>query len=123
MTWCFEDEACAYGDKALDQLAVGATAVVPQLWLSEVANVLLVAERRHRLTKRKADAFVARLGDLPIVVWDGQAVFGDVLEIGRRHSLTAYDATYVAMANQLALPVATLDRGLIKALGARVAAF
>src|SRR5690606_33001269 len=80
MTWCFEDEACAYGDKALDQLAAGATAVVPQLWLSEVANVLLVAERRHRLTKRKADAFVARLGDLPIVVWDGQAVFGDVLE-------------------------------------------
>ena len=50
MAWCFEDEKTPYSEGVLDTL--GKTqAVVPTLWQLEVANVLLVGERRQRLTQ------------------------------------------------------------------------
>ena len=50
MAWCFGDEATPYTNGVRDAL-VDARAVVPSLWPLEVANVLLVAERRDRLEK------------------------------------------------------------------------
>ena len=49
MGWCFESEADSYTRAVLSALPRG-PAVVPPLWLTEVANVLLVAERRRRIT-------------------------------------------------------------------------
>ena len=54
MAWCFGDEADAYSDRVLEELEQG-TALVPCLWSLEVANVLLVAERRGRLLRRVRD--------------------------------------------------------------------
>lgn len=116
MSWCFEDETCDIGERALDTLAGGATAFVPGLWALEVANVLLMAERRKRLTRVQADAFTGRLGRLPIILWEGQFSLVEMLEIGRRHRLTAYDAAYLALAATLNLPLATFDRDLAGAL-------
>jgi hypothetical protein len=50
MAWCFEDEVDKYADSVLD-LLVDSEAIVPSIWPLEVANVLLVAERRQRLTE------------------------------------------------------------------------
>ncbi len=49
MAWCFEDECDELADAVLDRLADG-EAWVPSLWPLEVANVLVAAERRRRLT-------------------------------------------------------------------------
>ena len=65
MAWCFEDEADRYADGVLDRL-VEETALVPPLWPLEIANVLVVAERRRRLP-------FGRLGKADDVV--GPAVF------------------------------------------------
>jgi hypothetical protein len=47
MAWSFDDETDAYSDAVLDRLAI-TRAVVPVLWPLEVANALLMGERRKR---------------------------------------------------------------------------
>jgi predicted nucleic acid-binding protein len=41
---------------------------VPSLWYLEVANALLVAERRSVLPQVESDCFLARLSSLPILM-------------------------------------------------------
>ncbi|MCG6535226.1 MAG: type II toxin-antitoxin system VapC family toxin, partial [Syntrophales bacterium LBB04] len=67
MSWCFEDETNPYADNVLSRLEE-ATAFVPAIWPLEVGNVLLVAERNHRLSEADSARFIALLSELPIVV-------------------------------------------------------
>ena len=67
MAWCFKDEASDDTWALLDRLTAD-TAIVPGIWSAEVANVLLVAERRQRIDTADARTFIARLMALPIVV-------------------------------------------------------
>jgi predicted nucleic acid-binding protein len=113
MAWCFEDESSADTWQLLDRLADD-TALVPGIWAAEVANVLLVAERRKRLERAQSRAFAARLLALPIVVEEASPsrLLSDVLTLGRETALAAYDALYLDLAIRHDLPLATLDRGL-----------
>lgn len=113
MAWCFEDECDKTADAVLG--ALGATeAWVPALWPIEVANVLLVAERRGRITSAGSARFLELLGGLPILV-DGathERALGSVLSTGRELGLSAYDATYVDLAVRLGATLATRDKRL-----------
>ncbi|MBI5510568.1 MAG: type II toxin-antitoxin system VapC family toxin [Deltaproteobacteria bacterium] len=125
MAWCFEDEADAYADGILASLASG-EAVVPGLWLLEVANVLIVAERRRRLTAADSARFLGFLEQLPIEVDASYPARGDhaPLLIAREYGLSAYDAAYLGLAMREGLPLATRDRALRAACrksGVRVA--
>lgn len=111
MAWCFEDEATAATDAVLDRLAEE-PAVAPPLWQLEVTNVLLGAERRGRITEAQGARFLELLGRLPIRVDLGPVAPAAVLAAGRRHGLTAYDASYLVLAEREALPLATVDAGL-----------
>src|SRR5205807_1499618 len=89
-------------------------AVVPGLWPYEIANALLVAERRRRSTGDDTAAWLRFLGQLPIIV-DSEPVSRvcDVLlGTARSQRLSAYDAAYLELALRLHLPLATLDRRL-----------
>ena len=57
LAWCFQDEAAPEADEALEALQE-ARALVPSLWFLEVANALLVAERRCRLSRPEASRFL-----------------------------------------------------------------
>ncbi len=110
LAWFFEDESNAYADAVGDAL-VKASAVVPALWHLEVANALLVGERRKRTTEAKATQFLGLLQSLPISVDDatiGQA-WGETLHLARGQNLSAYDAAYLELALRRGLPLATLD--------------
>jgi predicted nucleic acid-binding protein len=116
MAWCFEDECDALADAVLG--VFGETEVwVPALWPIEVANVLLVAERRGRLTSAGSARFLELLGGLPIIVDGGthERALGAVLSMGRELGLSAYDATYVDLAVRLGASLATRDRSLKRA--------
>ncbi len=116
MAWCFEDEAAGYADRVLKKLATR-EAVVPAIWPLEVANVLLVGERRKRLTKADSSRFLELLQGLPITI-DVQATsraFGDIMSVARSLTISAYDAAYVELAMREGLPLATLDDSLNKA--------
>ena len=111
MAWCFEDEKTPYSEGVLDTLEK-TQAVVPTLWQLEVANVLLVGERRQRLTQAQTTRFVELLGGLPIEVTDTPQKLSSTLTLGRTYSLSAYDASYLDLAAGSGLPLATLDASL-----------
>ena len=113
MAWCFEDEGSLFADKVLDHIA-DTEAWVPSLWAFEVANVLLVAERRGRLTTADSTRFVTLLSDLPILIDDRthERALDSVLSIGREQGLSAYDATYLELAMRLGGEMATGDEKL-----------
>lgn len=116
MAWCFEDEADEYADSVL-YLLEATEAVVPYIWTLEVANVLLVGERKRRLTKADTVRFIKLLRELPIVV-DQETpdyVFSEVLSIGRQYGLSAYDVAYLELAMREGTALATRDNGLRQA--------
>jgi len=118
MAWCFEDEASTYTEGVLDQLR-GTQALVPVIWPLEAANVLLIAERRDRLTEAQAAHFPQLLQGLPILVAEADVArtLGPILAVGRAHRLSAYDAAYLELAARQGLPLATQDSRLRKAAG------
>lgn len=118
MAWCFEDEATPETWAILDRLQ-DEGAVVPALWPLEVANVLLLAERRKRTTAARSIAFIEQLLRLPIRIEEetAQQVLREVYALGRSASLTAYDASYLDLAIRRHLPLATTDRALRAAAG------
>ena len=114
LAWCFEDEANAHTEAVLDLLADDTT-IVPSLWELEVSNVLLLGERRRRLTESQTTRFVALLGQLPILVDSASTDMAAVIALGRQYTMTAYDAAYLALAQREGVPLASLDRKLREA--------
>ena len=116
MAWYFKDEATPYTNAVRAALATE-RAAVPALWPLEVANVLLMGERRKRSTQAKATKWLRFLAALPIAV-DTQTpalAFDPILTLARSHKLTAYDAAYLELAMRLGVPLAARDAALEKA--------
>ena len=114
MAWCFEDEVTEATDVVLDRLRDD-EAAVPVIWPLEVTNVLLVAERRDRLSEAQASRFLELLTQLPIEVDDAPHDLAAIVAAGRRHELSSYDASYLVLAERLGAPLATVDRRLANA--------
>lgn len=114
--WVLPDEESALADLALDRL-VTETAMVPELFWHEMRNLLLSAERRGRIDTRHVDKFMARLRRLRIRCTD-DTDDRDVMELARAHRLTAYDASYLALAIREGCALASLDRRLNEAAAA-----
>jgi predicted nucleic acid-binding protein len=114
--WCIEDEANPSTDGLLDSLQSG-EALVPALWPLEISNVLLTAERRHRLTRAQAFQCIEMLRSLPIVVDESTSsrAMGDILSLARDQNLSVYDAAYLELSIREALPLATRDKILAAA--------
>lgn len=114
MAWCFEDERDPVAERCLDRLSAE-DARVPALWAYEVSNVLVVAQRRGRLTEAAVTQFLALVGELPIDVTPEEPVPAALVATAARHDLSAYDAAYLVLAERHGLPLATLDRRLAAA--------
>ncbi|MHC5541563.1 type II toxin-antitoxin system VapC family toxin [Singulisphaera rosea] len=111
MSWYFQDEANEYADAVRDSLLGPWRAVVPALWSLEVANTLLVGERRKRSTPAQAATWLSLLKAFPIVV-DGETAAHALIETlasARARNLSASDAAYLELAMRQGLPLATLD--------------
>lgn len=110
MAWCFDDEAGPLAEPLLDLMPT-ARAYVPSLWHLEVANVLLVGERKKRITPADTAKFLSLLRALPISI-DSETsakAWSDTLNLARAHQLSAYDAAYLELAMRRGLTLATLD--------------
>jgi predicted nucleic acid-binding protein len=120
MTWVFDDERSAIADALLARLERQDSIVVPAiLWALEVRNVLRTAVRRRRLSATAAEDRRQLLLKLPRLTVAAPAGLGDDVDaLMRAHDLTSYDATYLAVAIELGLPLATTDVDLIAAANA-----
>ena len=109
IAWCFTDENDDYSQAVLDALA-SEPAFVPDLWRLEVANTLLVGERRKRSTQAETATWVGFLAALPITVDEETKAhaFTDTMHLARSHNLSTYDAAYLELAMRRGVPLATL---------------
>jgi predicted nucleic acid-binding protein len=116
MAWYFKDEATPYTNSVRASLMTE-RAVVPVLWPLEVANVLLMAERRKCSNQTRATKWLRYLSALPIAIDDETPFrsFDHILNLARSHNLTSYDSSYLELTVRRGLPLATLDRDLKKA--------
>ena len=110
LAWVLRDEQSSRADATLDQVAkIGG--VAPALWWVEVRNVLVIAERRGRLTPEDTAVAVQTLDALGIHL-DHAPDNASLLRLARTYRLTAYDALYLELAVRQQRPLATLDRRL-----------
>jgi len=93
-------------------------ATVPTIWYIEVINGLLVAERSRLSDPSKPLRFLGELDALPIIEDRAGAasVRSEVLALGRKYGLTAYDAVYLELSLRAGRALATFDRQLANAL-------
>jgi len=117
VAWFFEDEKTSFTEGVLDLLSAGTEVLTPAIWPFEVANALLVAERRKRITVAQVTALLRRIAGLPISVEPIEArhAFEQILSVARQQNLTEYDAAYLELALRAGLPIATLDDKLKQA--------
>lgn len=104
-----------YAAAVQKHVASGRRAIVPSLWQLEVANALLMVERRGVLTAADVDrglldletflASRAEVDQIPVAM-------RQAADLARRFQLTVYDAAYLELAKREALPLATLDKSL-----------
>ena len=119
MRWHLESEKVSdqkYAESVLISLAE-VTALVPNLWHLEAANVLLGAEERGGTSIGEIERFIAQLENLPIHV-DSQTAnqsFSRIMTLAREYKLSSYDASYLELAIREGLPIASLDKNLLKA--------
>ena len=116
LAWSFPDETSDYADGVLVSLE-RKTILVPAVWSLEIANALLVGERKKRLKQPDIRRFTELLKSLSLVQ-DVQPVsehVGNVLPLAHKYSLSAYDAAYLELSIRHGAPLATLDVKLQKA--------
>ena len=89
--------------------------VAPHLMVVEVANILRRLARAGALAEAEAGMAHVDLIRLRVQLFD-YAPFADRVW-SLRNNVTAYDALYVAIAERLDVPLATLDRRLTTAVG------
>ncbi len=116
MAWCFEDESNVLADSILESLQ-RSKAIVPAIWPLEVGNVMLVAERRGRLSEADSTRFLSMLSSLPVYSEPEtrQRAMSNILFLAREQQLSTYDASYLDLAMRQGIPLATLDKRLMHA--------
>ena len=120
LAWVFRDEATEATDRLLESLVEG-RAFAPALWPVDVASAFLVAIRCGRMEASEWPWIRHVLETLPITVdpVSGPRVWDAVVEVATSHGISAYDATYLELAQRMRLPLATLAPTL--AMAARAA--
>lgn len=108
--WALQDEEDPRASAAFARIRSD-EAVVPSLWWFEIRNILVVSERRKRITESDTGIFLRDLARLRVRI-DREPEEGVVLKLARVHGLSVYDASYLELALREALPVATLDAEL-----------
>jgi predicted nucleic acid-binding protein len=116
LAWLLPDEMSEQADSLMARLTWD-TAHVPPVWPLEVANVLVSATRRRRITANERTRLLDELSALHVEVEPSvsERAFRDTLDIADTLGLTSYDASYVELARRREVPLATFDARLREA--------
>lgn len=121
VAWVAGTPVDPYAGTVQARVQSGWKAIVPSLWQPEVANALLMLERKKVLTSAEAnqglldlETFLASLAQVD----QTSATIRQLANLARSLQLTVYDAVYLELAQREGLPLATLDGGL-KAAGTK----
>ena len=87
---------------------------MPEIWPLEIANALLVAERRRRMREKDIERAINDLAALPITIDQEthQRALKATFSLASKYKLSSYDAAYLELAQRTRSPLATLDKKL-----------
>lgn len=88
---------------------------VPDLFYIECANTLWKYIRAGLYTTAAVQADLATLKGLPLRVVSTADLMEDAVSIGLAYGISAYDASYVALSQQVNAMLLTLDQKLVRA--------
>lgn len=89
---------------------------VPDLFYIECANTLWKYVRAGRYTAADVQADLATLKALPLRVISTADLMEDAVTIGLAYGISAYDACYVALSQQVSAMLLTLDQRLVRSI-------
>jgi predicted nucleic acid-binding protein len=121
LAWMLEDETEPRAERALDEVRSTA-GLAPSIWLYEVTNALMVAERRGR-TGRPVREMLADLASLDITIVEPRGLPLSEYELAVEHRLSVYDSPYLHVAIEKGAKLATLDTELGRAARKRKVLF
>ncbi|HWX31898.1 MAG TPA: type II toxin-antitoxin system VapC family toxin [Steroidobacteraceae bacterium] len=98
-----------------ETVLAGGSLHAPELAFAEATNIFRRLERAKLITTPEANAAQDDLMQLDIDLFPFEPFADRIWEL--RHNVTSYDAWYVALAEALKLPLATLDEPLSKSNG------
>lgn len=108
VAWVMPDEV---GSDLDTLMAAHEQILAPTLLWVELRNILIVSERRGRLPVGMADQIADAVDALGItLVAPGSSAV--VMDLARRHRLSAYDALYLELALREGAALASLDQAL-----------
>jgi predicted nucleic acid-binding protein len=115
--WVHPNQATPETEMLLQEVEAGATVVIPGLWFLEIANSLLVLQRRKKLTQEERRAALQILSAFNFTIDDeaDRAAFDKTSDLADEYGLTIYDAVYLEIALRRNLPLASRDTALIAA--------
>jgi predicted nucleic acid-binding protein len=103
--------------KVLEAIEDGTPTFVPAHWSVEVANGLIMAERRKRASQADVTEALNLVAALPAIADDETArrAGSDTAALARQYGLTIYDAAYLELAMRRGAALSTTDHLLAKA--------
>jgi predicted nucleic acid-binding protein len=113
--WVVGKQATAYG-RGIRLRARREPYHAPALWRLEVVNVIRSLVRRRAMSADAGRTAVDILERMQPVLHEIALPLPDLLDLASRYDVTAYDASYLALAIELKLPIACGDSGLKGAL-------
>jgi predicted nucleic acid-binding protein len=116
LNWCFPNEH-TQATIALLRDSMRRAIFVPAIWPFEMSNVLGTARRKGRISEMDLQTVTEMIisMDLHIEPSPRLSDISRLLGTMSLHTLTAYDAAYLLLAQNLKLPLATLDTQLAHA--------
>jgi len=105
-----------YANSVLDSL-IDNEAITSDVWRIETVNAVLNLVKHKTITQKESELFLNVLDDTNIHS-NGETAnmaFSNTFLLAQKHNLASYDATYLELAIRENLPLATLDKKLIKA--------
>ena len=89
---------------------------VPDLFYVESANILWKYIRTGQLTLRQVQGNLSVLKAYPLEVVSTVELMETAVNIAVSHNISAYDATYVTLSENVKAPLLTLDKKLLNSL-------
>jgi len=116
VAWFIASQANARTDALLERAAIE-DIHVPFVWRAEFAAALLTLSHNRRLPPARMPAILDELDRLDFVNDAAPPSARSLIELARRHALSAYDACYLELALRLRVPLAARDAPLRAAAG------
>lgn len=118
LRWYLSDEQ--HGNRALEYLTRYLSReldiIGPSLLEFEVANALVIAQKRKRIEEDKITLAMQGFSNLGLGLRPVTALFPRILYFSRSFSRSAYDASYLAIAEDAGADLITADAGLFNAV-------